>query len=191
MLVENIFTLLIVLKYYYFIFRKGGLLLINILMAIGGIFLFAAKYANSWEVLAVGRLIIGVNAGLNAGISPMYLSEISPVALRGAVGTVYQLIITISILISQGDIIFKKKLVKSSYNSKNYPKTYHDFSIFIFQVLGINNVLGNEAGWPFLLGLTIIPGILQLITLPFCPESPKYLLLEKNKPEEATKALEW
>jgi len=139
--------------------RKGGLLLINILMAIGGIFLFAAKYANSWEVLAVGRLIIGVNAGLNAGISPMYLSEISPVALRGAVGTVYQLIITISILISQ--------------------------------VLGINNVLGNEAGWPFLLGLTIIPGILQLITLPFCPESPKYLLLEKNKPEEATKALEW
>ena len=108
MLVENIFTLLIVLKYYYFIFRKGGLLLINILMAIGGIFLFAAKYANSWEVLAVGRLIIGVNAGLNAGISPMYLSEISPVALRGAVGTVYQLIITISILISQGDIIFKK-----------------------------------------------------------------------------------
>ena len=77
-------------------------------MAIGGIFLFAAKYANSWEVLAVGRLIIGVNAGLNAGISPMYLSEISPVALRGAVGTVYQLIITISILISQGDIIFKK-----------------------------------------------------------------------------------
>merc|ERR1712226_683762 len=77
-----------------------------------------------------------------------YLSEISPTALRGAVGTVYQLIITISILISQ--------------------------------VLGMNNVLGNEAGWPFLLGLTIIPGILQLITLPFCPESPKYLLLEKT-----------
>ena len=128
-------------------------------MAIGGIFLFAAKYANSWEILAVGRLIIGVNAGLNAGISPMYLSEISPTALRGAVGTVYQLIITISILISQ--------------------------------VLGMNNVLGNEAGWPFLLGLTIIPGILQLITLPFCPESPKYLLLEKNNSEGATKALEW
>ena len=128
-------------------------------MAIGGVFLFAAKYANSWEILAVGRLIIGVNAGLNAGISPMYLSEISPTALRGAVGTVYQLIITISILISQ--------------------------------VLGMNNVLGNEAGWPFLLGLTIIPGILQLITLPFCPESPKYLLLEKNNSEDATKALEW
>ena len=78
-------------------------------MAIGSVLLFAAKYANSWEVLAVGRLVIGVNAGLNAGISPMYLSEISPVALRGAVGTVYQLIITISILISQGESRYFQK----------------------------------------------------------------------------------
>ena len=46
------------------------------------------------------------------------------------VGTVYQLIITISILISQ--------------------------------VLGMGSVLGNEAGWPILLGLTIVPGILQV-----------------------------
>lgn len=31
----------------------------------------------------------------------MYLTEISPVHLRGAVGTIYQLIIALSILISQ------------------------------------------------------------------------------------------
>ena len=117
-------------------------------MAISGVFLFSAKYANSWEMLIIGRLIIGINSGLNAGLAPMYLSEISPTALRGAVGTVYQLIITISILLSQ--------------------------------ILGMTNVLGNDAGWPFLLGLTVIPGVLQLITLPFCPESPKYLMLDKN-----------
>merc|ERR1711976_275973 len=135
--------------------RKGGLLLNNILMIISGIFLFAAKYAGSWEMLIIGRLVIGVNSGLNAGVAPMYLTEISPTALRGAVGTIYQLIITISILLSQ--------------------------------VLGMNMVLGNDAGWPFLFGLTVIPGVLQLITLPFCPEFPKYLLLDKN--HEAMKAL--
>jgi len=139
--------------------RKGGLLLNNILMFVAGIFLFAAKYAGSWHMLIIGRLIIGINSGLNAGLAPMYLSEISPTALRGAVGTVYQLIITISILLSQ--------------------------------VLGMTNVLGNDVGWPFLLGLTIIPGILQVITLPFCPESPKYLLLDKNDDESATSALAW
>lgn len=139
--------------------RKGGLLLNNILMAISGVFLFSAKYADSWELLIVGRLIIGINSGLNAGLAPMYLAEISPTALRGAVGTVYQLIITISILLAQ--------------------------------ILGMTNVLGNEAGWPFLFGLTVIPGVLQVITLPFCPESPKYLLLDKNDETKANDALVW
>ena len=128
-------------------------------MAISGIFLFAAKYANSWEMLIVGRLIIGINSGLNAGLAPMYLTEISPTALRGAVGTVYQLIITISILLSQ--------------------------------ILGMNVVLGNDAGWPFLFGLTVVPGLLQLITLPFCPESPKYLLLDKHDQVKAKDSLVW
>merc|ERR1719273_2584070 len=63
--------------------RKGGLLLNNILVAVAGL------------------LVIGINSGLNAGLAPMYLSEISPTALRGALGTVYQLIITLSILLSQ------------------------------------------------------------------------------------------
>lgn len=44
----------------------------------------------------------------------------------------------------------------------------------------MNNMLGTEDGWPWLLAITAIPAILQLATLPFCPESPKYLLLDKD-----------
>ena len=65
--------------------RKGGLLLNNILMLLGGLLMLGSKYAGSFEMLIAGRFFIGVNAGINAGISPMYLTEISPVALRGAV----------------------------------------------------------------------------------------------------------
>ena len=53
-------------------------------------------------------------------------------------------------------------------------------SILISQVLGMNNVLGTESGWPWLLALTAVPAVLQVATLPFCPESPKYLLLDKD-----------
>ncbi|KOB77289.1 Glucose transporter, partial [Operophtera brumata] len=94
-------------------------------------------------------LLIGMNSGLNAGLAPLYLSEVSPVSLRGSIGTVYQLVITMSILLSQ--------------------------------VLGLEAVLGTERGWPYLLALTALPALLQCMTLPLCPESPKYLLLNRGQ----------
>lgn len=133
--------------------RKGGLLLNNILVLLTVIFEGCAKAAKSYEMIIIGRFLIGINAGLNAGLAPMYLSEISPIHLRGAVGTVYQLVITMSILVSQ--------------------------------ILGLEQILGTDDQWPLLLCLTIVPAIFQVVTLPLCPESPKYLLLSKGKDMEA------
>merc|ERR1719373_9006 len=39
--------------------------------------------------------------------------------------------------------------------------------------------------------LTAAPALLQLATLPFCPESPKYLLLDKDDEMKANSALSW
>ncbi|XP_050529430.1 glucose transporter type 1 isoform X3 [Daktulosphaira vitifoliae] len=137
--------------------RKGGLLL-NSFVGIGGACLMGlTKYFNSYEVLFVGRFIIGVNCGLNTSLVPMYISEIAPLNLRGGLGTVNQLAVTTGLLISQ--------------------------------ILGIEQFLGTDDRWPVLLGLAICPAILQLILLPVCPESPRYLLITKQWEEEARKAL--
>ncbi len=58
--------------------------------AIGAALMLGAKYAGSFEMLLAGRLVIGINSGINAGISPMYLTELCPASLRGAVSKTFK-----------------------------------------------------------------------------------------------------
>lgn len=45
------------------------------------------------------------------------------------------------------------------------------------QILGLESLLGNPELWPVLLGVTVLPTVLQMALLPFCPESPRYLYI--------------
>lgn len=92
---------------------------------------------------------ITIATGLNAGLAPLYLEEISPVNLRGSIGTVYQLVLTISILIAQ--------------------------------ILGFEAILGSWDRWPYLFAVLPLGAVLMVATLPFCPESPKFLLLVRQQ----------
>ncbi|CAF0739741.1 unnamed protein product [Brachionus calyciflorus] len=60
----------------------------------------------------------------------------------------------------------------------------------VTNIFGLPILLGTDKLWPYLLGLIIIPAVVHFIGLPFCLESPKYLFITKNKPEEAKRALE-
>ncbi|KAG0346539.1 hypothetical protein BGZ54_005199, partial [Gamsiella multidivaricata] len=48
----------------------------------------------------VGRIIVGFACGLGGVVAPTYLGEISTIKGRGAMGTMYQLLIVVGILIS-------------------------------------------------------------------------------------------
>lgn len=80
--------------------RKQGLLYNNVIVLVACPLMAGAKFMASYELLILGRFLIGINAGLNAGLAPLYMNEISPANLRGALGTVYQLVITMAILLS-------------------------------------------------------------------------------------------
>ncbi|XP_064424362.1 solute carrier family 2, facilitated glucose transporter member 11-like [Latimeria chalumnae] len=58
------------------------------------------------------------------------------------------------------------------------------------QIIGLREMLGTENLWPVLLAFSGLPALIQLLTLPFFPESPRYLLVDKGEKEKCMKALE-
>ncbi|XP_075332087.1 solute carrier family 2, facilitated glucose transporter member 1-like [Odontesthes bonariensis] len=81
--------------------RKNSMLMANVLAFIAAGFLGFSKLAASFEMLIVGRFIVGLYSGLSTGFVPMYVEEISPTSLRGALGTLHQLGVVIGILMAQ------------------------------------------------------------------------------------------
>lgn len=45
-------------------------------------------------------------------------------------------------------------------------------------------MLGTDDRWPYSLGFGFLVAMLQILTLPFSPRSPRYLLLNRNKEAE-------
>uniref|UniRef100_A0A672URS1 Solute carrier family 2 member 11 n=1 Tax=Strigops habroptila TaxID=2489341 RepID=A0A672URS1_STRHB len=51
------------------------------------------------------------------------------------------------------------------------------------QVVGLRELLGGEESWPFLLASNVVPALIQLTALPWLPESPRYLLIDRGDKE--------
>uniref|UniRef100_A0A8C2A5M7 Solute carrier family 2, facilitated glucose transporter member 5 n=1 Tax=Cyprinus carpio TaxID=7962 RepID=A0A8C2A5M7_CYPCA len=58
-------------------------------------------------------------------------------------------------------------------------------------VLGLHELLGKEEHWPLFLSLVVVPTFIQLMLLPWFPESPRYLLIEKHNVHATITALKW
>ncbi|KAK8569155.1 hypothetical protein V6N12_007687 [Hibiscus sabdariffa] len=54
--------------------------------------------ARDVQTMIIGRLLAGIGIGITSAVVPLYISEISPTEIRGALGSVNQLFICIGIL---------------------------------------------------------------------------------------------
>ncbi|XP_073860283.1 solute carrier family 2, facilitated glucose transporter member 11 isoform X37 [Macaca fascicularis] len=108
-------------------------------------------------MIMLGRLLVGVSAGVSMNIQPMYLGESAPKELRGAV--------------AMSSAIFTA------------------LGIVMGQVVGLRELLGDPQAWPLLLASCLVPGVLQLASLPLVPESPRYLLIDCGDTEACLAAL--
>ncbi|XP_023555152.1 solute carrier family 2, facilitated glucose transporter member 7 [Octodon degus] len=137
--------------------RKGALLFNNIFAIVPAILMGVSSVARAFELIIIARVLVGVCAGVAYSALPMYLGELAPKDLRGALGTMTEVFVILG--------------------------------VFLAQVLSLQAILGNATGWPVLLAVTGVPAILQLLSLPFFPESPRYTLIQKGEEEATRRAL--
>ncbi|XP_073860265.1 solute carrier family 2, facilitated glucose transporter member 11 isoform X24 [Macaca fascicularis] len=136
---------------------KKSLLVNNIFVVLAAILFGFSRKAGSFEMIMLGRLLVGVSAGVSMNIQPMYLGESAPKELRGAV--------------AMSSAIFTA------------------LGIVMGQVVGLRELLGDPQAWPLLLASCLVPGVLQLASLPLVPESPRYLLIDCGDTEACLAAL--
>jgi MFS transporter, SP family, galactose:H+ symporter len=77
--------------------RRKLLIATAIIFAAGAILCAVAMSANT---LIVGRIIVGLGIGLSSGTVPVYISEVSPAEARGWQVSLFQLAITVGILLA-------------------------------------------------------------------------------------------
>ncbi len=114
--------------------------------------------AASFPVFVAWRMLGGVAIGLASNLSPMYIAEVAPAAVRGRLVATNQLTIVIGILLAQFINWFVVRDLPSNATDE-----------FI-----INSWYGRQ-GWRWMFALTAVPALVFLLGMFFVPESPRWL----------------
>lgn len=136
--------------------RKSLLALAAALFAITSI---GNGLAQSIGIFVFWRMLGGVAIGLASSLSPMYISEVAPAALRGRLVSLNQLTIVIGVLLAQ---IINWSLVRAL--PAGATDAYITQSWF------------GQFGWRWMFGLTAVPALFFFVGMFIAPESPRWLI---------------
>ncbi|GAA5964075.1 hypothetical protein JCM3765_000892 [Sporobolomyces pararoseus] len=140
--------------------RKWGLLLSSAIFCLGAGIMLAADSARGLAPIYAGRAIAGWGIGSASNLTPLYISEIAPPAIRGQLVGMYEIGWQLGGLV--GFFI-------------NYGVTQH--------------IPASHKQWVIPFGVQLIPGGLFLIGIPFfITESPRWLVMRSRR-DEAIKNL--
>ena len=131
--------------------RRSVMLLAAIAFIISAI---GTGAAGSSEIFILARFIGGLGVGAASVLSPAYISEVTPAAIRGRLSSVQQIMIIIGLTAAFLANYLLSELAQGSTG--------------IFW-------LGYPA-WRWMFWMQLVPATIFLIALLFIPESPRYLV---------------
>jgi sugar porter (SP) family MFS transporter len=114
--------------------------------------------AQTFAVFVAWRMLGGVAIGLASNLSPMYIAEVAPAAVRGKLVAINQLTIVMGILMAQ---------FLNWFLVRDLPKdATEEF---------IRSSWFGQSGWRWMFALTAVPSLLFFVSMFFVPESPRWL----------------
>ena len=123
------------------------------LVMAGFIFCAASAYSAllpSLPVLSTCRFALGFGVGIASFVVPLYLSETAPAAIRGSMGTLFQLMITIGIfLISVTNVFIARTFVNPS---TALPLMFLTVTLFAALMFAGSFILPESPRWLMLKG---------------------------------------
>jgi len=148
--------------------RKRLLILSALLFVVSSL---ATGLANTFSQFVFWRIVGGAAIGIASNLSPMYIAEIAPAAIRGKLVSLNQLNIVIGIVLAQIVNWLVAKPVAADATA-----------------LEILNSWNGQHGWRWMFCLVAAPATMFLLGLFFVPESPRWLV-KNGQRENARKIL--
>ena len=144
--------------------RKITLLIAAVLFSVSAI---GCCLCVGFNDLVIYRIVGGMGIGIVSIVSPMYISEISPAKIRGTMVALYQLAITLGLLLAY----LVNFIILSGSDTAAYSSPW------------LQKIFSSEM-WRGMLGSESVVTVFFLIIAFFIPESPKWLML-KGKEDRA------
>lgn len=137
--------------------RKKTMLIAAVLFSVSAI---GCCLCAGFNDLVLYRIVGGVGIGIVSIVSPIYISEISPAKIRGTMVSLYQLAVTMGLLLAY---LVNFVIIKNSDTAE-----YSGFFKWAF----------SDQMWRGMLGSESVVTLLFFIIIFFIPESPRWLIVK-------------
>ena len=152
--------------------RKPVMILSALLFTVSAV---GCAVCATFDQLVVYRIIGGIGIGMVSIVSPLYISEMAVPVYRGRLVSLYQLAVTIGFL---GAYLVNFALLEYAVaHAATAGDSAFDF-IFVSQ------------SWRGMLGMETVPAVLFLVIAFFVPESPKWLIVRRDRRDKALTILD-